>query len=538
MSKKIELLDCTLRDGSYINASQFGTPAIKGIIKKMQDARIDIIECGWLKDNIHKEGSAFFHVPQDAASYIIERNPRCMYVTMIDWNRYDTTVLPPCDNKTIDAVRVVFPHGKHKEGLEVAKKILDKGYKVLLQLANTISYSDKELEEVASCANALQLNTVSIVDTFGAMFFDDLERIVKVLDKCLRPDIRLGFHSHNNQQLSFALSMHFIELLSKSDRHIVIDASLSGMGRGAGNATTELISSYLNRRWHGDYDMDCIMDAIDMYIEGFKQKYTWGYSTAFFIAGMYECHVNNIAYLQKNHRTSACDMRNIIASLSQEERRKYDYDLLERRYIENQNHLINDEKAIAQLKTAFLKKTVVLIAPGKSINTQEDRVKQYLKAHDVVTIGVNAINTRYTYDYLFFINNIRYDYARQSYEKLFLDTKKILLSNVKSAGLANEYVVNFNSAIKRGWEHFDNAVICALRLLNKLDVANVALAGFDGFKTQYNESYCDENLPTLNPDGKWDMLNEETRDMFNDFRLSVKDCMNIEFITDSIYNTQ
>ena len=59
MEKKIELLDCTLRDGSYINDSHFGTPVIKGIIKKMQEARVDIIECGWLKDKDYEEGSAF-----------------------------------------------------------------------------------------------------------------------------------------------------------------------------------------------------------------------------------------------------------------------------------------------------------------------------------------------------------------------------------------------------------------------------------------------------------------------------------------------
>lgn len=59
MQKRIQLLDCTLRDGSYINGSHFGAPAIKGIIKKMQEADVDLIECGWLKDAPHEEGSAY-----------------------------------------------------------------------------------------------------------------------------------------------------------------------------------------------------------------------------------------------------------------------------------------------------------------------------------------------------------------------------------------------------------------------------------------------------------------------------------------------
>ena len=70
------------------------------------------------------------------------------------------------------------------------------------------------------------------------------------------------------------------------------------------------------------------MDAIDTYMSYFEEKFQWGYSTPYFIAGMYCCHVNNIAYLTKNHRATAKEMRNIIESMSPEDRIKYDYDLL------------------------------------------------------------------------------------------------------------------------------------------------------------------------------------------------------------------
>lgn len=184
--------------------------------------------------------------------------------------------------------------------------------------------------DLAREMNQVHPVAVSVVDTFGAMYQEDLERIVQVLDCELDAGIKLGFHSHNNQQLSFALTMHFVELFKDSKRGCIVDSSLCGMGRGAGNATTELVANYLNRKQHGDYDMNQIMDAIDMYMQYFQENYTWGYSTPYFIAGMYCCHVNNIAYLLKNHRTNALDMRNIIESLSPEERRKYDYDLLEK----------------------------------------------------------------------------------------------------------------------------------------------------------------------------------------------------------------
>ena len=111
-----------------------------------------------------------------------------------------------------------------------------------------------------------------------------------------------------------------------------------------------------------------------------------------------------------------------------------------------------------------------------------------------------------------------------------------MLSNISIEGAENELIVNYNLVIKRGWEHFDNAVILALRLLNKINAVDVYIAGFDGFKTKYNESYADESLPTLNPDNKWDELNEEIKDMYKDLYLSVKDRMNISFITKSIFD--
>lgn len=533
--KKIKLLDCTLRDGAYINSSKFGVPALKGIIKKMQDADVDIIECGWLKDAPHEEGSSYYHVPSDMEQYLLDYSDRYTYVAMIDWDRYDTAALPECNHKSINAVRVVFPRGKAKEGMEVGQKIRNKGYLVYLQAANTLGYSDDELEELVKCANAFKPVALSVVDTFGAMYFDDLEHIVRFLDERLDTSIQLGFHSHNNQQLSFALTMRFVELLADSGRGVIVDASLSGMGRGAGNATTELVASYLNRKHHGNYDMDAILDAIDMYIDGFREKYSWGYSTPYFIAGMYQCHVNNVAYLKKNHRTNARDMRNVFSMLSEEERRHYDYDLLESKYMENQNRLIDDEETKKKLKGIMKDRTVLLVAPGKSIDTEEKKIKAFIDKEKPLVIGVNAINEKYEYDYLFFVNKVRYSYAQEAYAAKFKKTKKLLLSNIKTEAAGDEYLLNFNYAIKRGWEHFDNAVICALRLFDKLGAKNIALAGFDGFKTKYNESYADASLPTLNPDGHWDALNDEIKDMFRDVKLSTKDHMAIAFVTDSIF---
>ena len=536
MSEQVKLLDCTLRDGAYIVNSRFGVQAIKGIIKKLQDANIDIIECGWLKNNEHEEGSSFFHTPDDISQYLLKKSEYATYVAMIDWDRYDLDFLPQYDGKSIDAIRVVFPHEKYREGIDVGRKIREKGYKVFLQAANTLAYSEDELIDLANRVNQSGAIGLSVVDTFGAMFSEDLEWIVRILDKELRNDINLGFHSHNNQQLSFALSMQFISLLKEMHRACIVDASLCGMGRGAGNTTTELIANYINKKHSGNYDINMIMDAIDTYMIHFVERYQWGYSTPYMIAGMYCTHVNNIAYLLENHRTCAKDMRNIIWSMSEAERQKYDYDLLESKYIDYQNKVVNDEDVLAELKNALKGRTVLLIAPGKSILVQKEKVNQYIKEYHPIVIGINAVSPEYEYDYLFFSNKVRYQYAKEIYYPFFSKVKRIIASNIKTLPKENELIVNYNLIIKRGWEHFDNSTITCLRLMNKLHVNEVALAGFDGFSNEYAESYADTSLPSLNPGNKWDELNEEIKEMFDDFKVTTAKTMNIYFVTDSKYD--
>ena len=532
---KVKLLDCTLRDGAYINNSDFGESAIHGIIKKLCEAHVDVIECGWLKDAPRKKGSSYFHTPEEITPYL-KKGEDILYTVMIDWDRFDTDTLTPYDGSSIDAIRIVFPYGRYKEGIEVGRRIREKGYQVMFQAANTLAYNDQDLEMLAEAMNEFKPVSLSVVDTFGAMYFEDLTRIVSILDKKLDPEIVLGFHAHNNQQLAFALGIHFINETEASGRNIMVDGTLSGMGRGAGNATTELLVSYLNRFCHGNYDMNAVMDAIDMYIKPMSEHYQWGYSTPYFISGMYQCHVNNIAYLLNNHRTNARDMRNIIDSLSQDERRKYDYDLLEQKYIENQSRIVDDAAAEEELSAMLKDRKVLLLAPGKSLDTESEKISAFIAENDPIIIAVNAVPKNYRPDIAFFSNSLRYDYAKTSHADRLGKMKKVLLSNVRQEGSEDTLIINFNRVIKRGWPHFDNSMILLLRLMNLLRIPEVYIAGFDGFKDEYSMSYSDVKLPSLNTTGDWVGLNREIKEMFDDFRSQTAETMQIFFVTESYFD--
>lgn len=537
MKKKIQLLDCTLRDGAYIVDSHFGEASIRGIISRMREANVDIIEPGWLKDSAYIEGTTFYHEPSDVMPYLPAGEKHCTYAVMIDWDRYDAVSMPEYDGRSIEAVRVVFPRGKFREGIAVGRIIKEKGYQVYFQAADTLGYTEQELMELAYEVSSVHPVSLSIVDTFGAMYEEDLKRIAAVLDRHMDSDIKLGFHSHNNQQLSFSLSMQFVKLFRESEREIIVDASLCGMGRGAGNAPTELVSSFLNRRCMGNYDLDIILDAIDTYMGYFKEHYEWGYSTPYLIAGMYCAHVNNIAYLQDSHRADAKDMRNIIESLPEADRKKYDYDLLEEKYLEYRDQYVYDEDSLKILSMKLAGRPLLLLMPGRSILNQKDQIHDFIKKFHPAVIGVNAVCEEYDYDYLFFSSCVRYSYAKEAYPQKYSLCPKIIPSNITTKPQEDEILVNYHQLIKRGWEHFDNAGIMCLRLLNRLKVKEVALAGFDGFADAHSESYADESLPRINPGKKWEALNEEIRDIFLDFRQAAQGEMHISFLTKSRYDT-
>lgn len=534
---RIELLDCTLRDGAYIVNGNFGDDNIVGIIKKLDAAKVDIIECGWLKDAAHGEGSVYYHVPEDVRCYMPQsRKSEAMYTVMIDWDRYDLNALPERSDGTIDAIRMVFPHGKHKQALALADKIVSKGYRLFLQAANTLAYSDDELKVLAEDVNKTAAVSLSIVDTFGAMYPDDLERIYRVLDHELNPSVKLGFHSHNNQQLSFALCMHFLQLGSHGERGLVVDASLCGMGRGAGNATTELVANYLNRSCAGNYDMNEILDAIDLYLSRLKDGHEWGYSIPYFIAGIYCTHVNNIAYLRTHHKTLAKDMRIIIESIDPATRKKYDYDNLERIYAEYQNRIVDDEVALSEIAAFFKDRRALLLAPGMTLRTEEDKVRAYMAAKKPVVVSINFVPEAYDCDCYFFANAVRYQFAKDTSFDALSRKPVILTSNIRSASKTDK-VVNFNLLAKLGWRFFDNGAIMALRLLSKVGVRDIAFAGFDGFPVGSADGFYANRI--LQADLSAELkksINDDVVSMLADFRAGDKGRTTLQFVTSSMFS--
>ncbi len=282
----MKILDCTLRDGAYVVDSKFGFNNIRDIITCLSLAGIDIIECGWLRDYDYGKDSVFYRIPKDIEQYLPSKKSE--YSLMFDYGRYDVTQLPKNDG-IIDIIRIAF-YKKNIDNIPfVAEYVKNKGYKVFLQPSNIMEYSDKEINKLCTRANHIGVDSVYIVDSFGSMFTEDLEIIIQKFVSVLNSNIRIGFHSHNSIQMSLALTIEFIKMLNDCD--VYVDASLAGMGRGAGNTKTELLTEYLNRNGYS-YDTSILWKCIQKNIIKFYDVNNWEYSPEKGYRGINNLHPN------------------------------------------------------------------------------------------------------------------------------------------------------------------------------------------------------------------------------------------------------
>ena len=112
---KIQLLDCTLRDGGYINNFRFGKYAIRKILQQLTHAGLDIVECGFLEDGEYDEDTSIFNAAEQIASLLPNEHGRTMFVAMVCYGEYDLSQLSPCTRNSIDGIRVTF----HYDEVEV-----------------------------------------------------------------------------------------------------------------------------------------------------------------------------------------------------------------------------------------------------------------------------------------------------------------------------------------------------------------------------------------------------------------------------------
>ena len=486
----IKLLDCTLRDGGYVNDWRWGFAPARQIIRTLTRAGADIVEVGFLRNvGEYDPDVTVCNTIEELNRLLPDDTRQTMYSGMAMRSNYDIAKLSAYDGHGIEMIRITAHDYDIREGMDFAREVKARGYKLSINPINIMGYADKDILWILDQVNAIQPYQFSIVDTFGSMRRRDLERIVSLVDHNLDPSIRVGLHLHENMALSFCLAQEFLD--KRLRRGTTVDASLMGMGRIPGNLPIELVADYMNDTLGAHYDIDELMDAIQDHIAPIKGETQWGYTPAYFLSARYNLHRNYAEhYLAKGDLTNR-DINHILAGIDDSKKTAFDKTYADRLYAEYQGRRVDDAAALNALKTAFGGKRVLVLAPGATLAdpAAQERVAALRGAENGADVAVSAnfVPEFLTPDYAFFTNSKRLDKMGA------FPCPAILTSNLRPQVQPGQCCVVGYDRVAGAFAQGGNSVVMLLRLLALCGAKAVLLAGADGYAPG-KPAYADASL--------------------------------------------
>lgn len=527
--KRVKLLDCTLRDGGYVNDWNFGHNVITGTYKRLEAAGVDYIEVGFLDERREFDINRSITPNTEGFNRIFQniKKNRAIPVAMIDYGTCRIENIQNCDDTFIDGIRVIFKKEKIEDALPFCQQIKAKGYKLFIQAISITSYSDKEMLDYLEKINIVEPYVFSIVDTYGLLDDRKLENYFYLIENNLSPSIRIGYHAHNNFQLAFSNSIKFLGTATK--REIVVDSTVYGMGKSAGNTASELIAMYMNE-WYGtEYDINQFLEILDTDLMSIYQKQFWGYKYNFYISAMQKCHPNYVQYLLDKKTLSVTSINEILSEIPSEKKLIYDLNYIEKKYLEYQSHSIDDQSEIEKLAKIVSNRSILLLGPGQSLVENEDKIKEYILNFNPIVVSVNFFTNKYSCDFIFISNSKRYSKLADSISESF-NVQLITTSNITLYDKQADYVLNYLSLMEYNGVNSDNALLLAVASFVRCNTSKVVLAGFDGFKVG-SDDYYDRKYAFA---GNEEYIVSTNKDTALGIQKLAKE-IEIEFLTKSLY---
>lgn len=282
---QIKVLDCTVRDGGLINKWQFSDDFVRKVFLALSEAGVDYMEIGYKSSEKYfsrdENGAWKFCTDDDLKRIVGGFDNKMKLSAMADIGRIDTEDIIPQKDSALDMIRVACYVKEIDKGISLAHQCIDKGYETTINLMAVSKVLERDLDEALNDLSKSSVPVVYIVDSFGAMYSEQIHFLVKKYFAAL-PGKELGIHAHNNQQLAFANTIEAI--IAGVNR---IDATLYGMGRGAGNCPLELLLSFLK---NPKFDIRPVIEIIQEIFIPLKAEIEWGYHIPYMITGILNEH--------------------------------------------------------------------------------------------------------------------------------------------------------------------------------------------------------------------------------------------------------
>jgi 4-hydroxy 2-oxovalerate aldolase len=303
---EIRVLDCTIRDGGLMNNHYFKDEFVRSVYEACVESGVDYMEFGYkASKKIYppdKSGPWKYCNEEDLRRIVGDNDTSLKLAAMADAERTDFhTDILPCDESVLDVIRVATYIHQIPTALEMVHDAVEKGYEVTLNLMAVSIVPEHELNDAIGVIMDTGISTLYLVDSFGAFYSEQIQQLVqKYLSAAEPAGKEVGVHCHNNQQLAYANTIEAIILGANR-----IDATFSGLGRGAGNCPLELLLGFLH---NPRYNLRAVLKCIEEQFVPLQKELEWGFSIPYMLTGQLNQHPRPaLAHMTSENKNNITD---------------------------------------------------------------------------------------------------------------------------------------------------------------------------------------------------------------------------------------
>lgn len=425
---EIKILDCTIRDGGYVNNWEFDIKLVRKLYSVLSKSGVDYVEIGYRGNKKYLKGSKFgrwrFGSEKDITT-AVGGISGAKLALMADFGRIGINDFCDSENSAVKLIRLAANRGQLKEAVSLLERIKNKGYEVSLNAMGYTNYTKAQQKNLISLLKDSGIDYLYVVDSYGSLLPNQIKSIFEPLFETL--NLKIGFHPHNSLQMAVANTLEAIRCKVN-----IVDSTVYGMGRAAGNLPTEIIISMLQEIKKDRYNPVPILDAIERYFIPLQKDNKWGYQLPYMISGLFKCHPNYAKALVDAHEYTMEDIWKGMDYIREKDPSGFSKPLLDElieggiisnidkirvsKHIgtikENKISRVNLKPVHVPYLNRHKGRDFLILANGPTLKDYRGKIKTFINKYNPVILGANFLGGLFVPHYHVFNNKRRFtDYV-------------------------------------------------------------------------------------------------------------------------------
>lgn len=383
-----KILDCTFRDGGYYNAWNFPTDLVEKYFTAMRAAKVDVVELGFrfLHNKGFKGAMAFttddflrsLNIPKELTIAVMVNGADLLTSQGLEFSLEQ--LFPEEASETpLSLVRIAAHFHEVERALPAVQWLHERGYRVGFNLMQIADRSYEEVRATAQMASEWPIEVLYFADSMGSMSPDDASKIIGWLREGWSGEI--GIHTHDNMGLALANTLR-----AQQEGATWLDATVTGMGRGPGNARTEelVIEAEIFRERPANFVP--LMALLSSSFQPMKEQYGWGTNPYYYLAGKYGIHPTYIQEMLNDSRYDDEDVLAVIEHLRLEGGKKFSLNTLDAA----RHFYSGDPSGQWSPKESFAGRDVLLLGTGPGVACHRGALESYIRDHKPLVLALNT----------------------------------------------------------------------------------------------------------------------------------------------------